>query len=85
MKFLLDANMPYSVKKLFLKPEEVLHVRDINLGNASDADIIAYAVQESAVVVIVAAGYFLFMHQFCEAVADDLIVCTNGIDYYGLI
>lgn len=30
------------------------------------------------IIAIGAVGYVLFIHQFCEAVADDLIVCTNG-------
>lgn len=51
MKFLLDANMPYSAKELFPKPDEVLHVRDIGLAGASDAAIIADAVRESAVII----------------------------------
>ena len=35
MLFLLDANMPYSAKDLFVNPHKALHVRDIKrvLGN----------------------------------------------------
>ncbi len=32
----------------------------------------------AAIVVIGAAGYFLFVYPFCEKVADYLVVCVNG-------
>lgn len=51
MKFILDANMPRSAKSIFTEADEVVHVRDIGLGDASDSDILQYAVGEQAVVV----------------------------------
>lgn len=43
MKFLLDANIPYSAKEKTPKNLKVLHVRDVNLETASDDSIISYA------------------------------------------
>lgn len=51
MLFLLDANMPYSAKGLFGKPHEAFHVRDINLQNAQDNDVILWAKQQKAALV----------------------------------
>ena len=51
MKFVLDANMPRSAKSVFAEADDVVHVRDIGLGNASDADILKYALSEQAIVV----------------------------------
>ena len=43
MKFLLDANIPYSAKELFESPDEATHVRDVGLADASDEKILAFA------------------------------------------
>lgn len=51
MLFLLDANMPYSAKGLFENPHEAFHVRDIDLQNAQDNDIILWAKQHKAALV----------------------------------
>lgn len=51
MLFLLDANMPYSAKGLFKTPHEAFHVRDVNLQNAQDNDIILLAKQRKAALV----------------------------------
>lgn len=51
MKFLLDANIPYSAKQIFRATDEVFHVRDIGLGDASDRTIIAWAKKRRAVLV----------------------------------
>ena len=51
MKFILDANMPYSGKKLFGHPDRAVHVRDIGLADASDDEILERARQEGAIVV----------------------------------
>ena len=51
MLFLLDANMPYSAKDLFAKPHEAFHVRDLNLQNAQDLDIAAWAKQHKAALI----------------------------------
>ena len=51
MLFLLDANIPYSAKELFKDPHEVLHVRDLNLQDAQDLDIAAWAKQNKAALI----------------------------------
>ena len=51
MKFILDANMPYSAKKLFRRPNRAVHVRDIGLAEASDDEIIERAIAEEAIIV----------------------------------
>ncbi|TSC71050.1 MAG: hypothetical protein G01um101470_758 [Parcubacteria group bacterium Gr01-1014_70] len=51
MKFVLDANMPHSAKNVFAEPDVAVHVRDIRLGSASDDEILAYALEQQAVVV----------------------------------
>src|SRR3989338_3984237 len=51
MKFLLDANMPYSAKEVFSASDEVFHVRDIELQHASDVDIADWAKHNRAIIV----------------------------------
>ena len=51
MKFILDANMPLSAKSVFADKDEVIHVRDVGLGSASDSDILKYALREQAIVI----------------------------------
>ena len=48
MKFLLDANIPYSAKEIFSKNDSVWHVRDIDLDQATDEDIINWAKKNKA-------------------------------------
>lgn len=50
MKFILDANIPYSAAAIFSAGEAV-HVRNIGLGTASDAEIAKYALKEKAVLI----------------------------------
>lgn len=51
MKFILDANIPYSVKEIFPSTDEVVYVRDVALANASDDEIIKYALQDRIIVI----------------------------------
>ncbi|MBI2050758.1 MAG: DUF5615 family PIN-like protein [Parcubacteria group bacterium] len=51
MKFLLDANIPYSASEVFASRHEVTHVRDIGLGRAPDEDIALQAKERGAVIV----------------------------------
>src|SRR3989338_6982634 len=51
MKFLLDANLPYSAKELFAPKHEVFHVRDIGLANASDEKILVWAKTNGAILI----------------------------------
>ena len=51
MKFLLDANLPYSAKEIFSSEDEVVHVRDIELQHADDAKIAAWAKEHKAIIV----------------------------------
>jgi predicted nuclease of predicted toxin-antitoxin system len=51
MKFLLDANMPYSAKKILRQFGHPIHVRDVGLADASDDTILKYAQREDAIVV----------------------------------
>lgn len=43
MKFLLDANIPYSAKLVFRRPYAAAHVRDIGLADAADNEILKRA------------------------------------------
>lgn len=51
MKFILDANMPHSAKKIFQRFGQAIHVHDIGLADASDDDILKHAQHEDAVLV----------------------------------
>lgn len=52
MKFVLDANIPYSSLRVFEELNlEAIHVTDIGLGGASDAEILSYATKKSGIVV----------------------------------
>ena len=51
MKFLLDANLPYSAKEAFGSGDEVFHVRDIKLQHESDQTIAKWAKHNKAVIV----------------------------------
>lgn len=51
MKFLLDANIPYSIRQIFDGDDVALHVRDLGLSDAADAAVFAYAVREKAVLI----------------------------------
>lgn len=51
MKFLLDANIPYSLKEVFPTKHDVTHVRDLNLANAKDQEIAKFAKKNKAVIV----------------------------------
>lgn len=51
MKFILDANVPYSAKKIFRKNDAALHVRDIDLADATDDEILKRAVASGAVLI----------------------------------
>ena len=51
MRFLLDANIPYSAKRIFSKSDAVSHVRDVGLANASDEEIIKRALKDDALLV----------------------------------
>lgn len=51
MKFLLDANIPYSAKEIFPARHTVWHVRDLGLFHSADEEIAARAREEQAVIV----------------------------------
>lgn len=52
MKFLLDANVPYSAKETFqLKGHQVIHVRDVSLEQSTDFVIARWARRKKAVLV----------------------------------
>lgn len=51
MKFILDANIPYSAKNIFLEPDEAIHVRDIGLAHVADGEILQRAFKEGAILV----------------------------------
>lgn len=51
MKFLLDANIPYSAKEIFKTPDEAVHVRDVGLADASDEKILEFARKAKAVLI----------------------------------
>lgn len=50
-KFLLDANLPYSLKEVFGNEFPVFHVRDVGLFSAKDSEILAWAKKNNAVIV----------------------------------
>lgn len=51
MKFLLDANMPFSAKEIFSKADKAVHVRDVGLESATDEKIREYAAGTKAVLI----------------------------------
>ena len=51
MKFILDANMPHSAKKIFSSPDTAFHVRDLGMADSDDEEIIAYAAREGAILI----------------------------------
>lgn len=51
MKFLLDANIPYSAKEIFSAKHAAWHVRDLGLEHSSDENILARAQKERAVII----------------------------------
>ena len=50
MKFLLDANIPYSAKEVF-SGHKIVHVRDLGLEQATDEKIISWAEKNQAALV----------------------------------
>ena len=51
MRFLLDANIPYSAKEAFPARHTAIHVRDIGLHRAADEVVIGWAKRHRAVLV----------------------------------
>jgi len=51
MKFLLDANIPYSAIQIFSSRHVVSHVRDIGLGTAPDEEIAEWAKKNGAIII----------------------------------
>ena len=51
MKFLLDANIPYSAKEIFSSEYVVFHVKDIGLEQSTDDEIINWAAKNQAVLI----------------------------------
>jgi predicted nuclease of predicted toxin-antitoxin system len=51
MKFLLDANIPYSAMEVFPADIEVVHVRDVSLESATDRAIGEWAKDNRAIIV----------------------------------
>lgn len=51
MKFLLDANLPCSIKELFDKRHKVFHLLDIGLSSAEDEEVINWAKKNKAALV----------------------------------
>lgn len=58
MKFLIDADLPYSLKKIFKKHKhDVLDVRDSYLSSATDENIFRYAKDNKYVIVTRDLGF----------------------------
>jgi predicted nuclease of predicted toxin-antitoxin system len=52
MRFLLDANVPYSSLKIFEELNlKVIHVTDVGLSGASDTEILYYAVKRRSIII----------------------------------
>lgn len=52
MKFLLDANIPYSALEVFKKLKlNAIHVNDLGLGTSTDDQIVAYAFKTKCIIV----------------------------------
>ena len=51
MKFLLDANIPYSLQEVFPRGHDVFHIRDLNLANSEDQEIADWAKKNKATIV----------------------------------
>ena len=58
MKFFLDANMPYSALEVFKKFKiDVKHARDVGLSQASDKEIMNYAVKNKSILITKDIGF----------------------------
>ncbi len=58
MKFFLDANMPYSASGVFEKLDlEAMHARDVGLSQASDDEVMDYAVKNKSILVTKDLGF----------------------------
>lgn len=58
MKFLIDADCPYSLVEVFKRHKHfALHVRDVSLGSASDDEIFEYANKNGLIVVTRDLGF----------------------------
>jgi len=52
MKFFLDANIPYSILKIFQKLNlDAIHARDAGLNRATDSEIFLYAAKNKHIIV----------------------------------
>ncbi len=52
MNFFLDANMPYSVLKVFEELKlEAMHAKDVGLSQADDTKIMEYAIRTKSILV----------------------------------
>jgi predicted nuclease of predicted toxin-antitoxin system len=51
MRFLLDANLPYSSKEVFKKFGQANHARDVGLARATDREVIEHASEHKAILV----------------------------------
>ncbi len=51
MKFLLDANLPYSAKAVFGSEHEAIHVQDVDLATAADIAILNWARKQKAILI----------------------------------
>jgi predicted nuclease of predicted toxin-antitoxin system len=58
MKFILDANLPYSSLEIFKELNlKAVHVTDIGLGGASDEEILSYATKGKGIVITKDLGF----------------------------
>jgi len=58
MKFLIDADLPYSLKEIFAgRGCEALHVRDVGLFSAADEEIFDYASKNNFIILTRDLGF----------------------------
>ncbi len=58
MKFLIDADLPYSLKEIFIgRNYEASHVRDVGLFSATDEEIFDYASKNNFIIVTRDLGF----------------------------
>jgi predicted nuclease of predicted toxin-antitoxin system len=58
MKFLLDANIPYSALEIFREIDlEAIHVKNIGLGKSTDLEIMNNALENKSIIITKDLGF----------------------------
>ena len=81
MRFLLDQNVAYRCVALLAEGgDEVEHVRDLEMSLASDADIVAAAVERGAIVVTCDKGFHGALARSRRRSPSVIYIRDQGLD-----